>query len=179
MGVPKRLTEMQKRFAEFLIFGGPDGPVNKAEAAEMAGYSKKRCRQEGSELLNPRLSPLVVQYVDSLKQERLAKHEVTYDKHLAELDRIKVAALKKGSFSSAVNAEVSRGKAAGLYIDRKIIKHGKLEDMSEEEIELKMKKILDDYAQVLNIKTVDALSEEINEVSSSSEHKKSGKQNVH
>jgi hypothetical protein len=51
--------------------------------------------------------------------------------------------------------------------------------MSEEEIELKMKKILDDYAQVLNIKTVDALSEEINEVSSSSEHKKSGKQNVH
>ena len=30
MGVTKRLTEMQKRFAEFLIFGGPDGPVNKA-----------------------------------------------------------------------------------------------------------------------------------------------------
>ena len=34
-------------------------------------------------------------------------------------------ALKKGSFSSAVNAETNRGKAAGLYIDRKIIKHGK------------------------------------------------------
>ena len=32
MGVPKRLTEMQKRFAECLVFGGPDGPVNKAEA---------------------------------------------------------------------------------------------------------------------------------------------------
>ena len=179
MGVPKRLTEMQKRFAEFIVFGDEEGPLSQSDAAKLAGYSHKRCRQEGSELLNPKLSPLVVQYVDSLKQERLAKHEVTYDKHLAELDRIKVAALKKGSFSSAVNAEVSRGKAAGLYIDRKIIKHGKLEDMSEEEIELKMKKILDDYAQVLNIKTVDALSEEINEVSSSSEHKKSGKRNVH
>ena len=27
MGVPKRLTEMQKRFAEFIVFGGPEGPV--------------------------------------------------------------------------------------------------------------------------------------------------------
>ena len=59
MGVPKRLTEMQKRFAEYLVFGGPEGPVNKAEAAELAGYSKKRCRQEGAELTNPRQAPLV------------------------------------------------------------------------------------------------------------------------
>ena len=60
-------------------------------------------------------------------------------------------ALKKGSFSSAVNAETNRGKAAGLYIERKIIKHGKLEDMSEQELEAKMKQILDDYAPILNV----------------------------
>ena len=170
MGVPKRLTEMQKRFAEFVVFGDVEGPVSQSEAAKLAGYSHKRCKVEGSELLNPRLSPLVVQYVDSLKQERLAKHEVTYDKHLAELDRIKSAALKKGSFSSAVNAEVSRGKAAGLYIDRKIIKHGKLEELTEEQLQAKMKQILEDYAPLLNVKTVEALPEEITEVSSSSSH---------
>jgi|TARA_B110000261_G_scaffold108631_1_gene121575 hypothetical protein len=173
MGVPKRLTEMQKRFAEFIVFGDEEGPVSQSEAAKLAGYSHKRCKVEGSELLNPRLSPLVVQYVDSLKQERLAKHEVTYDKHLAELDRIKIAALKKGSFSSAVNAEVSRGKAAGLYIDRKIIKHGKLEDMSEEEIELKMKKILDDYAPILNMKTVEAEVEKVEKIKPSKKEKES------
>ena len=60
--------------------------------------------------------------------------------------------------------------AAGLYIDRKIIKTGKLEDLSEEELELKMKKILDDYAPILNAKQVEALPEEITEVSSSSSH---------
>ena len=152
MGVPKRLTEMQKRFAELLVFGGPDGPLSKSEAAEMAGYSPKRSRVEGSELTNPRLSPLVVQYIGKLHDERLQKHEVSYSKHIAELDRIKQAALKKGSFSSAVNAEVSRGKAAGLYIDRKIIKTGKLlEDLSEVELEQKMKKILDDYSQIINV----------------------------
>ena len=151
MGVPKRLTEMQKRFAEFVVFGGPDGPMSQSEAAIAAGYSPKRARAEGSELLNPRLSPLVVQYVDKLKQERMKKFEVTYEGHLAELARIKEAALKKGSFSSAVNAETNRGQAAGLYIDRKIIKTGKLEDLSEQELELKMKKIIEDYAQILDI----------------------------
>jgi len=161
MGVPKRLTEMQKRFAEFVVFGGPEGPVSQSEAAVLAGYSSKRARQEGSELLNPRLSPLVVAYVGKLKEERLQKHEVTYAKHVAELDRIKTAALKKGSFSSAVNAEVSRGKAAGLYIDRKIIKTGKLEEMSEEELLAKRAKILEDYASLLNIKTVEGESEDV------------------
>jgi hypothetical protein len=135
--------------------------VSQSEAAVLAGYSSKRARQEGSELLNPRLSPLVVAYVGKLKEERLQKHEVTYAKHVAELDRIKTAALKKGSFSSAVNAEVSRGKAAGLYIDRKIIKTGKLEEMSEEELLAKRAKILEDYASLLDIKTVEGESEDV------------------
>ena len=151
MGLPKRLTEMQQRFAEFLVFGGPEGPMTQTEAALAAGYSPKRARQEGSELCNPRLSPLVVKYIGELKEERLRKHEVTYEGHVAELARLREAALKKGSFSSAVNAEANRGKAAGLYIDRKIIKTGKLEDMSEQELEAKMKQILDDYGQLIDV----------------------------
>ena len=151
MGLPKRLTEMQQRFAEFLVFGGPEGPMTQTEAALAAGYSPKRARQEGSELCNPRLSPLVVKYIGELKEERLRKHEVTYEGHVAELARLREAALRKGSFSSAVNAEANRGKAAGLYIDRKIIKTGKLEDMSEQELEAKMKQILDDYGSLINV----------------------------
>jgi hypothetical protein len=164
MGLPKRLTEMQQRFAEFLVFGGPEGPMTQSEAALAAGYSPKRARQEGSELCNPKLSPLVVKYIGQLKEERLRKHEVTYEGHVAELARLREAALKKGSFSSAVNAEANRGKAAGLYIDRKIIKTGKLEDLSEQELEAKMKQILDDYAQIIDVTP--------NESELSSSHKK-------
>ena len=160
MGVPKRLTEMQKRFAEYLVFGWPEGPVNKAEAAELAGYSKKRCRQEGAELTNPKQAPLVVQYLDELKQERNLKFGVNYEGHVAELARIKDLALKKNSFSAAVNAETNRGKAGGLYIDRKIIKHGKLEDMTEEQLEMKMAQIEEDYASLLNDDVVDVTQEE-------------------
>ena len=150
---------MQKRFAEFVVFGGPNGPMTQAEAAIAAGYSPNNARVEGSSLLNPRLSPLVVQYVGKLKEERLEKHKVTYDTHVAELARIKELALKKNSFSAAVNAETNRGKAGGLYIERKIIKHGKLEDMSEQELEAKMKQILDDYAPILNVTPQSALLE--------------------
>ena len=151
MGLPKRLTEMQMKFAECYVFGDENGPMTKTEAAIKAGYSPKRARQEGSELTNPKLSPLVVKYMGELREERLRKHEVTYEGHIAELARLREAALKKGSFSSAVNAEANRGKAAGLYIDRKIIKTGKLEDMSEQELEAKMKQILEDYGQLIDV----------------------------
>jgi len=176
MGVPKRLTEMQKRFAEYLVFN--EGRTTGADAAIAAGYSKDRARVEASELQNPKLSPLVVQYIGALREEKLKKYEVTYDKHVAELGKIREEALKKGAFSAATNAEKNRGMAAGLYIDRKIIKTGKLEEMSEEELEAKMKKILDDYAPILNAKVVDALPEEISEPSLSSSHKTSEKQNA-
>ena len=171
MGVPKRLTEMQKRFAEYLVFN--EGRTTGADAAIAAGYSEKRARVEASELQNPKLSPLVVQYIGSLREENLKKYEVSYEKHVAELGKIREAALKKNAFSAATNAEKNRGMAAGLYIDRKIIKTGKLEELSEEELEAKMKKILDDYAPILNAKIVDALPEEISEPELSSSHTKS------
>ena len=170
MGLPKRLTEMQKRFAEYLVFN--EGRTTGAEAAIAAGYSEKRCRQEASELQNPRLSPLVVQYIGSLREEKIRKFEVTYDKHVAELGKIREAALNKGAFSAATNAEKNRGMAAGLYIDRKIIKTGKLEEMSEDQLEAKMKKILEDYAPILNAKQVEGESTEVTESSSSSQPKK-------
>jgi len=168
MGVPKRLTEMQKRFAEYLVFN--EGRTTGADAAIAAGYSEKRARVEASELLNPRLSPLVVQYIGALREEKVKKYEVTYDKHVAELGQIREAALKKGAFSAATNAEKNRGMAAGLYIDRKIIKTGKLEEMSEEQLEEKMKKILEDYAPILNAKQVEGEALEVTEASQSSSH---------
>ena len=163
MGLPKRLTEMQKRFAELLIFGGPDGPLTKSEAARLAGYSEKRCRQEGSELTNPKLNPLVVKYIGELREERLKKYEVNYDTHVAELGRIKDAALKKGAWSAAVNAETNRGKAAGLYVEQKIIRTGKLDDMSKEEMEKELKSILDEYSPLLQDVTTEDVKEKVKE----------------
>ena len=151
MGLPKRLTEMQMRFAELYVFGDEHGPLTKTEAAKRAGYSEKNARFEGSSLTSPKKHPLVVKYMGELREEIMRKHEVTFDNHVAQLGKIREGALRKGAWSAAVNAETNRGKAAGLYIDRKIIKTGKLEDLSEQELEAKMKQILNDYSQIINV----------------------------
>ena len=159
MGVPKRLTEMQKRFAEYIVFN--EGKTTGMEAAIAAGYSKDRARVEASELQNPRHSPLVVKYIGELREENQKKYEITFERHIAELAKLRELAIKRGSFSSAVNAEVSRGKAAGLYIEQKIIKTGKLEDLTELELESRMKQIINDYAPILDAKPIEEIKKEV------------------
>jgi phage terminase small subunit len=109
-----------------------------------AGYAEGSAHVRASELRNANKYPLVVKYIGELREEIQKKYEITFEKHITELGRIRQEALAKGAFSAATNAEVARGKAAGLYIEQKIIRTGKLEDMSIEELEAKMKRIYDE-----------------------------------
>ena len=147
MGVPKRLTEMQMKFAHEIVSN--EGRKNGFECAVAAGYAEDSARVRASELQNPKLFPLVVKYIGELREEYQKKYAVTFERHISELGKIRVDALKKGAWSAAVNAEVARGKAAGLYIEQKIIRTGKLDDLSEEELEKRMKEIIDQYAPIL------------------------------
>jgi predicted metal-dependent hydrolase len=42
-----------------------------------------------------------------------------------------------------------RGKVAGYYVDRQIIKKDNINDLSEEQLEEKMKQITEDYSELL------------------------------
>ena len=90
-----------------------------------------------------------ISYVISQPWGYQKKYDATYGRHITELGKIRQAALNKGAWSAAVNAEVARGKAAGLYIEQKIIRTGKLDDLSEEELESRMKEIIDQYSPIL------------------------------
>ena len=159
MGVPKRLTDIQKRFAELHVYH--EGRKTPYECAVEAGYAEDSARVRASELRNPQRYPLVVQYIGELREEIQKKYEVTFEKHIKELARLREEALKKGSFSSAVNAEVARGKAGGLYIEQKIIKTGKLEDLTEQELETRMKQIIEEYSPILDAKPIEELKKEV------------------
>jgi phage terminase small subunit len=117
MGVPKQLTEQQIKFAQLLVTN--EGRKTPTECAIEAGYADGSARVRASELRNPKRFPLVVQYIGELRDEYNKKYEVDYSKHITELGKIRQAALDKGAWSAAVNAEVARGKAAGLYIEQK------------------------------------------------------------
>jgi|TARA_R100000988_G_scaffold98918_1_gene67436 phage terminase small subunit len=159
MGVPKQLTEQQIKFAQLLVTN--EGRKTPTECAIEAGYADGSARVRASELRNPKRFPLVVQYIGELRDEYNKKYEVDYSKHITELGKIRQAALDKGAWSAAVNAEVARGKAAGLYIEQKIIRTGKLEDLSAEELESRMKTIIDEYSPILEGETLSDLKSKV------------------
>ena len=143
MSLPKRLTEMQQKFAELLVYN--EGRKTPTECAIEAGYDKDSAHVRASELRNPNKYPGVVRYIGELREEIQKKYEITFEKHVAELAKLRDSSRDKGAWSAAINAEVARGKAAGLYVEQKIIRTGKLEDMTEKELELKMKQLIEDH----------------------------------
>ena len=106
---------------------------------------------------------MVVKYLGEIREEYQKKYDVTYGRHITELGKIRQKALEKGAWSAAVNAEVARGKAAGLYIEQKIIRTGKLDDLSEDELENRMKEIIDQYSPILEATDTDGLKEKVKE----------------
>ena len=157
--VPKRLTEMQMKFAHLLVTN--EGRMTGYECAKEAGYSEDRARVTASELQSPRVYPLVVKYIGEIREEYQKKYAVTFERHITELGKIRQEALRKGAWSAAVNAEVARGKAAGLYIEQKIIRTGKLDDLSENELENRMKEIMDEYSPILEGKSSEELKDKV------------------
>jgi len=162
MGRHKQLTEMQRKFAQELVTN--EGRKTKYECAIDAGYAKDRATSTAAELTNPKKHPLVVQYIGELREEYQKKYEVTYERHISELAKLREDSRKKGAWSAAINAEVARGKAAGLYIEQKIIRTGKLDDLSAEELELRLKKVMEEYSPILEGVSVEELEDQVKSI---------------
>ena len=156
MGLPKKLTERQIKFAELLVYN--EGRKSPSECAYEAGY-KTRPRQAASELRNPKIAPLVVKYIGELRAEIQEKYGINFEKHISELAKLRDDAQAKGAWSAAINAEIARGKAGGLYVDQKLVLSGNLDNMSEKELESKMKLILDDHKTLINITPEEEIKE--------------------
>ena len=159
MNLPKKLTEMQMKFAYELVTN--EGRKTGTECAIEAGYSKDRAAITASELQNPKRFPAVVQYIGQLRTEYQKKYDVTFERHVSELAKLRDNARESKAWSAAVNAEVARGKAAGLYVEQKIIRTGKLEDLSEEELDKRLAEVLDQYAPILEGVKVDEIKADV------------------
>jgi hypothetical protein len=157
MGLPKKLTEMQMKFAHELVTN--EGRKTATECAITAGYSSDAAVVSASKLQNPKVYPLVVQYIGQLRDEYQKKYDVTFGRHISELAKLRDNARESKAWSAAVNAEVARGKAAGLYIEQKIIRTGSLSDLTAEQLENRMKEIIQEYSPILEGVVVDDLKE--------------------
>ena len=149
--VNKSLTEMQKNFAKLYVessFGSKH--LTNTEVAIKVGYSAESAYQRAHELINPKYCPHVVKYIGQLKEEFRQKNNIDPDKHMSRLQHLGQVAEKNKMIGVSLRAEELRGKVAGYYIDRQIIKNkDDLDNMSEEELEKKIEKLLDDNKLLL------------------------------
>ena len=151
--VDKPLTELQKKFARLYVeaFYGHEYLSN-TEVAIKAGYSPDSSHQRAYELLNPKISPHVVNYIGKLKEDFRIKHNIDPDKHMARLNHLANKAEQKDMFGVALRAEELRGKVAGYYIDRQIIKNNSTDpnaDKTQEQLSEDMMKIIADHKHML------------------------------
>jgi hypothetical protein len=110
-----KLTQAQENFARLYVELG-----NAAEAYRQA-YPKSQKWQDqsvwakASALAN---SDKVSIRVSKLRQSAESKTLITLESHLNELESLREMAKEQGDISSAIKAEVSRGKAKGLYVTK-------------------------------------------------------------
>ena len=148
--IKKPLTEKEKKFCELYVenYFSQLNKTNTRMAVE-AGYAEDSAYQRAHENLNPRIKPNVRMFIEQMLEEHREANNITKDKHMSRLHNLGQKAEKKELFGVAVNAEVQRGKAAGYYIDKKIIKSEKqYEDMTADELDVELKDITEKWALI-------------------------------
>ena len=131
------LNSKQKRFCKEYIKG-----QTATESAIKAGYTKDRkgAKTQGSVLLNH--NPVVRNYLIDLEIQASEKEAVSLENHLSTLHDLREEAKDQGQISAAITAEVHRGKAGGLYIDRREILTAKIDMMSKDDILTRLKELI-------------------------------------
>ncbi len=129
------LTPQQEKFAQNVAKG-----MNKTEAAKSAGYSEKNATRAGT-MLASKNNPRVLDRITALQEIGALKSGLTLGVHLTDLKDIRDGAMRNGAWSAAVTAEVSRGKAAGLYINRSELTVNKVDTMNKDEILARMQQL--------------------------------------
>lgn len=132
------LSPRHKKFCSLYVQG-----MSGAEAARKSGFTKHKfgAKAQGSALL--RRNPLIANHIIDLLRKEVERQNVSMESHLTELSRLRDEAVDSGQISSAISAEISRGKAAGLYIEKKEVTVNKVETMSDEELRSKLQDLLD------------------------------------
>ena len=158
-GSAKTLTSAQIKFSQLWVYGVEGNPITKREAAKLAGY--KDPDSEGARLTNPNKFPLVCAFISNLRDEVRQKYGISFEGHLEELGKIRDRGKTDNrNLAAAATTEIARGKVAGYYIDQKIVRHGKIDDLNLDQLYERMKTIKEKNEKVLEAKELLKATEE-------------------
>ena len=139
----KKLTKKQEKFVDLMVYQD----WNQTKCAHLAGYENPGVA--ATRLLSDQQYAHVQEKVRQLKAVQRAKNEITYEGIAKKLGEIRDVALADGSYGPAVTAEIARAKLAGLMVDRKELKIHKIDNMSREQLEIRLQELVRDNQIVI------------------------------
>lgn len=130
-------TKKQQAFIQHYVYHD----LTNTESAHRAGYAGPA--RAASVLLNDPRYAHVQTKIRELQEAQQKKFEITFDKVARDLQMIRDAAVEDGSYGAAVQAELGRAKLAGLMVDKKEIKHGRIDQMDRAEVESRLQQLIE------------------------------------
>jgi hypothetical protein len=124
--IPVDLTEMQRRFVDYLVYN--EGRTTHTDAAIKAGYSPKSATQEASRLMR---NAKVQAYYQKKSNEVNRAFTVTKGNYVRRQQVLSQKLVDEGKVDKALGFENLIGKATGQFIETHI--HGNLNDLTKEE----------------------------------------------
>ena len=139
----KKLTKKQEAFVDLMVYQD----YKQTKCAHLAGYENPGV--SATRLLNYKEYSHVQERIRSLKAVQRTKNEITYEGIAKKLGEIRDIALADGSYGPAVTAEIARAKLAGLMVDRKELKIHKIDNMSRDQLEIRLQQLVQEHQIVI------------------------------
>jgi hypothetical protein len=79
---------------------------------------------------------------ERLMSEAKKKFELTHERAVEDLYKLRDDAWGRGAFNAAIQAQGLLLKVGGLIVDRREVLHGKIDQMSREEVERRLQDLL-------------------------------------
>ena len=132
----KKLTKKQETFVDLMVYQD----YKQTKCAHLAGYENPGVA--ATRLLSDEQYAHVQERIRELKSIQRTKNEITFEGIATKLGEIRDVALADGSYGPAVTAEIARAKLAGLMVDRKELKIHKIDNMSRDQLENRLKELV-------------------------------------
>ena len=131
------LSKMQQKFVQMYVYQD----LTNVECAHRAGYAHPA--SVATQLLrDPKFSHVQAK-IRQLQEGEQKKYEITFERVARDLQEIRDRAVEDGKYSAAVQAELGRAKLAGLMVEKKEIKHGRIDQMDRDEVEARLMKLIE------------------------------------
>lgn len=109
------LTPQREKFAQAVASGMNQSDAYRKAFKVRPGTKPLSVNQAASKLMK---DANISSRVDQLRAPIAKKAQITLESHLEDLQRLRNMAVKAEQFGAAITAEVARGKAAGIVVEK-------------------------------------------------------------